>query len=37
MAQEHSGLHPDTPYQALVRDVGNKLITSRVAKDVPYN
>lgn len=37
MAQEPIELHHVTPYQALVCDVGNKVITGSVAKDAPYN
>ena len=36
MAQQHGGLHPDNRYQALVDNVGNKLIISSVAKQTPY-
>jgi len=31
MAQQHGGLHPDTKYQALVDNVGNKLVNSSIA------
>lgn len=37
MAQQHGGLHPNSQYQALVDDVGNKLVNSSIAKDTPYN
>lgn len=36
MAQQHGGLHPNNKYQALVDDVGTKLINSSVAKETPY-
>jgi predicted Zn-dependent protease len=36
MAQQHGGLHPDTGYQALVDNVGNKLVKNSIAKDTPY-
>lgn len=36
MAQQHGGLHPDNRYQALVDNVGNKLVNSSIAKDTPY-
>jgi predicted Zn-dependent protease len=36
MAQQHGGLHPNTEYQALVDNVGNKLVNSSIAKDTPY-
>lgn len=36
MAQQHGGLHPDTGYQALVDNVGNKLVKKSIAKDTPY-
>ncbi len=36
MAQQHGGLHPDNRYQALVDNVGNKLINSSLAKQTPY-
>ncbi len=37
MAQQHGGLHPNSQYQALVDNVGNKLVNSSIAKDTPYN
>ncbi|TXG38736.1 M48 family metalloprotease [Seonamhaeicola maritimus] len=37
MAQQHGGLHPNTQYQALVDNVGNKLVNSSIAKKTPYN
>jgi len=36
MAQQHGGLHPNNQYQALVDNVGNKLVNNSVAKDTPY-
>ncbi|BAO76260.1 M48 family metallopeptidase [Winogradskyella sp. PG-2] len=36
MAQQHGGLHPRNDYQALVDDIGNKLVNSSIAKDTPY-
>ena len=36
MAQQHGGLHPDNRYQALVDNVGHKLISNSIAKDTPY-
>ncbi len=36
MAQQHGGLHPDNRYQAMVDDVGNKLVNNSIAKDTPY-
>ena len=36
MAQQHGGLHPDPQFQALVDNVGNKLVSSSIAKDTPY-
>lgn len=36
MAQQHGGLHPNTNYQALVDNVGNKLVNSSIAKNTPY-
>jgi predicted Zn-dependent protease len=36
MAQQHGGLYPDERYQALVDEVGNKLINNSIAKDTPY-
>jgi predicted Zn-dependent protease len=36
MAQQHGGLHPDAQAQALVDQVGNKLILSSIAKETPY-
>ena len=36
MAQQHGGLYPDQKYQALVDQVGNKLIQSSMARETPY-
>lgn len=36
MAQQHGGLHPNNEYQALVDNVGNKLVNSSIAKNTPY-
>ncbi|WP_414727665.1 hypothetical protein [Winogradskyella sp. UBA3174] len=36
MAQQHSGLHPRKDYQALVDDVGSKLVNNSVAKKTHY-
>lgn len=36
MAQQHGGLHPNNQYQALVDNVGNKLVNSSIAKKTPY-
>ncbi|WP_422107438.1 M48 family metalloprotease [Winogradskyella sp.] len=36
MAQQHGGLHPDNRYQALVDEVGNKLVNSSIARETPY-
>ncbi|MDY2587003.1 M48 family metalloprotease [Winogradskyella aquimaris] len=36
MAQQHGGLHPNQQYQALVDDVGNRLVNNSIAKDTPY-
>jgi predicted Zn-dependent protease len=36
MAQQHGGLHPDNRYQALVDNVGQKLVNNSVAKETPY-
>ncbi len=36
MAQQHGGLHPDAQTQALVDQVGNKLVLSSIAKETPY-
>lgn len=36
MAEQYGGLHPSNEYQALVDDVGNKLIDNTIAKETPY-
>ncbi|TCK67334.1 peptidase M48-like protein [Winogradskyella wandonensis] len=36
MAQQHGGLHPDNRYQALVDNVGQKLVNNSIAKNTPY-
>ncbi|WP_034041284.1 M48 family metalloprotease [Wocania ichthyoenteri] len=36
MAQQHGGLHSNNQYQALVDQVGNKLVNNSMAKDTPY-
>ncbi len=36
MAQQHGGLHPNNQYQALVDNVGNKLVNNSIAKKTPY-
>lgn len=36
MAQQHGGLHQNNKYQALVDDVGNKLVNKSIAKETPY-
>lgn len=36
MAQQHGGLHQDNRYQALVDNVGIKLINNSLAKQTPY-
>jgi predicted Zn-dependent protease len=36
MEQQHGGLHPRSDYQALVDNVGNKLVNSSIAKETPY-
>ncbi|GAB5565861.1 MAG: M48 family metallopeptidase [Winogradskyella sp.] len=36
MAQQHGGLHPRNDYQALIDNVGNKLVQSSIAKKTPY-
>lgn len=37
MAQEYGGLHPDQEAQALVDQVGYKLVNSSVARETPYH
>lgn len=36
MAQQHGGLHPNNQYQALVDNVGNKLVNNSIARQTPY-
>ena len=36
MAQQHGGLHPNNEYQALVDNVGNKLVNNSIARETPY-
>ncbi|MCK0161866.1 M48 family metalloprotease [Allomuricauda sp. F6463D] len=36
MAQQHGGLYPDERLQNLVDAIGNKLVTSSVAQETPY-
>ena len=36
MAQQHGGLHPNNQYQAMVDDVGNKLVNNSIARNTPY-
>lgn len=36
IAQQYGGLHPSQEYQALVDNVGNKLVKNSIAKDTPY-
>ena len=36
MAQQHGGLHPENRYQALVDNVGGKLVNNSIAKSTPY-
>lgn len=36
MAQQHGGLHPDQRAQALVKEVGNRLVTHSIASQSPY-
>ncbi len=36
MAQQHGGLHPDNRLQAMVDNVGHKLVNNSVAKQTPY-
>ena len=36
MTQQHGGLHPNNQYQALVDQVGNKLVKNSIAKNTPY-
>ncbi|OIQ18145.1 M48 family metalloprotease [Lacinutrix sp. MedPE-SW] len=36
MAARHGGLHPNEQYQALVDNVGHKLVNNSIAKETPY-
>jgi predicted Zn-dependent protease len=36
MAQQHGGLHPNGQYQAMVDNVGNKLVNNSIARETPY-
>jgi predicted Zn-dependent protease len=36
MTAQYGGLYPNEKYQALVDDVGNKLVNNSLAKDTPY-
>jgi len=36
IVQQYGGLYPDNRYQALVDDIGMKLINNSIAKDTPY-
>ncbi|GAL63310.1 Gll1625 protein [Algibacter lectus] len=36
MAQQHGGLHENNQYQALVDNVGNKLVNNSIARETPY-
>lgn len=36
MAQQHGGLHPNNQYQAMVDNVGNKLVNNSIARNTPY-
>ncbi len=36
MAQQHGGLHPDNRLQAMVDNVGHKLVTHSMAQQTPY-
>ncbi|WP_460217982.1 M48 family metalloprotease [Psychroserpens sp. MEBiC05023] len=36
MAQQHGGLHPNSQYQALVDNVGKKLVDNSIARETPY-
>ncbi|WP_375239044.1 M48 family metalloprotease [Aurantibacter sp.] len=36
MAQQHGGLYPNENFQALVDQVGNKLINNSIVKETPY-
>ena len=36
MAQQYGGLYPNSEYQAIVDNVGQKLVNSSIAKQTPY-
>jgi predicted Zn-dependent protease len=36
MAEQHGGLHESNQYQALVDNVGNKLVNNSIAQETPY-
>lgn len=36
MAQQHGGLHPDQRAQALVKEIGKRLVTNSIASQSPY-
>ena len=36
MAAQHGGLYPNESYQALVDNVGNKLVQNSIARETPY-
>lgn len=36
MAQQHGGLHENNQYQALVDQVGQKLVNNSIARETPY-
>ncbi len=36
MAQQYGGLYPNDQYQALVDNVGNKLVNNSIARETPY-
>ncbi len=36
MMKQHGGLHPDQDAQALIDQIGQKLVTTTIAKETPY-
>ena len=36
IAQQHGGLHSDTKLQAVIDNIGNKLVNSSMARETPY-
>ncbi|MCL4159116.1 UNVERIFIED_CONTAM: hypothetical protein GTU68_001106 [Idotea baltica] len=36
MAAQHGGLYPNENYQALVDNIGNKLVNNSIARETPY-